>query len=332
MAAAHGAGGRQPIGRLQRRGAGGVVEQITRQHRLHRAAVQYHADHFGNHIPCTAHADGIADPHIFTLQLVFVVQRGIGDGHPPDKHRLQPCHGGECAGSADLHVDGFDHGQGFFGGEFMRNSKTRGAGYKAQPRLVGQRINLIHHAINLIRQGWARGLHLGKKRQQPRPALYHGTFSRHGEAQCRQPIQHRAVGLWQGHAFYTGHAIGKKTQAAFGSQARIQQPQTACGGIARISVAFLGAGILLGVELGEVGFLHQHFTPYFEPSRWGGSLEAQRHTAEGAEIGGDVFAGLAIATGRAQRKHAGLIHQADRQAIKFGLNRIVDRGGGFGFV
>ena len=46
---------------------------------------------------------------------------------------------------------------------------------------------------------------------------------------------------------------------------------------------------------------------------WVVATEAQRHTAEGAEIGGDVFAHRAVAAGRSQHQRAMFIAQRQRQ-------------------
>ena len=49
--------------------------------------------------------DAVADAGVEPFDLVRIVQRGVGDDHAADRHRLEPRDRGQRAGAADLDVD-----------------------------------------------------------------------------------------------------------------------------------------------------------------------------------------------------------------------------------
>ena len=89
-AAAHRAVFRQPESGVNGRFL--ALKQIATVFRLHRAAFQHHAHHFGNHIARTVHHHGIAHANIFARHFVLVVQRGVGYGYAAHKHGFEPRH------------------------------------------------------------------------------------------------------------------------------------------------------------------------------------------------------------------------------------------------
>src|SRR5262249_36746298 len=70
------------------------------------------------------------------------------------------------------------------------------------------------------------------------------------------------------------------------------------------------------------------FTAHLE-ARWNRRRHARapqvhRHTTDRLDIGSDIFAGSTVAAGRRHRERAGLIDELDAQAIKLGLDDVVD--------
>ena len=157
---------------------------------MHRPALKHHPHHFGNHIAGAAHHHGVGHAHIFALRFAFVVQRGVGYGYTADKHGLQARHRRYCAGAPHLHINGFHHGERFFGGEFVRNRPARRARNKAQCRLLRQAVDFHHHAVDFIRQLGAFLRHLLIKCQHAAYLAEAGVVPfRQAEAQCFQIMQ-----------------------------------------------------------------------------------------------------------------------------------------------
>ena len=51
-----------------------------------------------------------------------------------------------------MHVNRFNRGQGFFGGEFVRNRPARRARHKTELLLLPQIVHFHHHAVNFVGQ------------------------------------------------------------------------------------------------------------------------------------------------------------------------------------
>ena len=148
-----------------------------------------HHHHFGDHITGAPHRDGVAAPHILAPHFVFVVQCRIGHSDAADEHRLEPRHRRDRAGAPDLHFNVEHFGQFFLGRKLVGDGKARGARDEAQGLLRGERVNLVDHAINVIRQRAAPGANPLIKIEQSLRAVHHGTFATHRQAQRRVPIK-----------------------------------------------------------------------------------------------------------------------------------------------
>ncbi|MNI17184.1 hypothetical protein D3C73_705460 [compost metagenome] len=117
-------------------------------------------------------------------------------------------------------------------------------------------------------------------------------------------------------------AVAAKLQRPVGSDLRVQLPQAARRCVARIGESLAADFQLRGVEPLETGLGHEHFAAHFQGRRPAGAVQLERNVAYGAHVDADVFAGGAIAAGRAAHQHAILIQQADGQAIELGLTAI----------
>ena len=119
------------------------------------AALLDDADDFGDDVAAALDEHAVADLEFEAGDLVFVVERGAGDGNAADEYRLQPGPGSDRAGAPNLHVDVFDDGFGLFGGGFVSDSPTRGFGGGAQTALQGGGIDLVNQAVDFVGQGIA---------------------------------------------------------------------------------------------------------------------------------------------------------------------------------
>ena len=191
--------------------------------RILRALVQNHRNHFGDHIASTAHDHGVTHPHILAAGFEFVVQRGIGDRDAAHKHRRQFGHGGQFACTPHLHIDGQHGGHLFLRRVFVGHGPTRFAGHKAQLLLPVQAVDLVHHAINVVRQSIALGGHALVKAHQARCALHARSLLSHRKAPVFQLLQSLVVRRPHRSTFKgrsdVAPAISKKTQGPLGRDA-----------------------------------------------------------------------------------------------------------------
>ena len=153
------------------------------------------------------------------------------------------------------------------------------------------------------------------------------------EAEGGERIESGALALRPVVAF-DEQEVGVELQAAIGDDRGFECAQGSGGGVARIDGGRKALLLLLLVQAQEGCFGHDHFAADFECLREAELLQlsaedGQRHTADGADVGGDVFAGLAIAAGDAGREAraavGGLVTQRHAQAVELVFGDVLDR-------
>jgi len=87
------------------------------------------------------------------------VQRGVGHGDAADKHRRQFRNRCELAGAAHLHLDSLHRGQHLLRRILVRHRPARLARDEAQALLQRQAIDLVDHAVDVVRQAVAQFAH-----------------------------------------------------------------------------------------------------------------------------------------------------------------------------
>ena len=106
-------------------------------------------------------------------------------------------------------------------------------------------------------------------------------------------------------------------QRTGGGDGGVELAQRSGGGVARVGKGLAARGILAGVEGGEIGMGHVDLAPHLQ--QVGRTRERLRDLGDGAGIGGDVLAGLAVAAGRGHHETARLVAQAEREAVDLRL-------------
>ena len=247
------------------------------------------------------------------------MQGGVGDGHAADFHRTQPCHRGDGAGAADLYVDGFNEGGFFHRREFPGNRPARRARDEARRLLVDVVVGLVHDAVDLVGQRvplFAEVCHVGNGGGDAIERALQRADRYAPGAVLREQV---AVGGGQGIAVVRAEAVGEKAQLAAGGNGGVKLAQAARGGIARVGEGFAAIALSGCVQRGEGGFRHVNFATDVDDCRRRGVEQAQRDGADGAHVGGDVFAGRAVAARRRAHQHAVFVAQADGEAVKLRL-------------
>src|SRR5690606_31933104 len=134
-------------------------------------------------------------------------------------------------------------------------------------QLVRQAVDLVDHAIDLVRQTCATQRDVMEEIEQALCPLHDCSLPAYGYAQCQVPVQQRGMGGRHRRAFQNTYAIGKETQAALCSNAGVELPQAAGCSVARIGKVLQASGTLAFIELEEIRLVHQHFTAHFQNQR-----------------------------------------------------------------
>ncbi|MCY1519297.1 hypothetical protein D9M68_540470 [compost metagenome] len=207
----------------------------------------------------------------------------------------------------------------------MGDSPARLASAKPQLALIGQVVDLEHHAVDLIRQCVAFLAYAAVIGQALFRTLGQLQFATDRQAPALQGIENIDMRIRQ-LALHLADAIATEFQRTAGGDLRIQLTQAAGSGIARIGEGLAAAFQLPGVKGLEAGLGHVHLATHFEHAWPATALQLERDVADGAHIDADVLASAAVATGGAAHQQTIPIQQADRQAIELGLAAVLDLG------
>ena len=126
-------------------------------------------------------------------------------------------------------------------------------------------------------------------------------------------------------------AVGDHGEGALGGLRRVFLAQGTGCGIARVDEGLfpgLDAGL---VEGGEVGDREVDLAAHLDAGG-NGATQGLRDRGDGSRVGGDVFADVAVATGRGAHEAAVLVQEVDGQAVDLDLGRHLEVGdaGGLG--
>src|SRR5690606_11242489 len=140
------------LGALHRRATHRALLGYVHRPGIGRAAFGHHTENLRDHIPGAAHDHGVADHHTQARHLVHVVQGGFGNGHPRHLHGFQARHRGNGAGTSHLEFHIQQLGDLFPGRELVGDRPARFTGAEAQLALLGNGVDLEHHAVDLVGQ------------------------------------------------------------------------------------------------------------------------------------------------------------------------------------
>ena len=157
------------------------------------AAIRDDRHDLGNHVAGAAHDHGVADAHVLALQLVHVVQRRVADGDAADEHGLQPSDGRQGTRAPHLKLDVANDGQLFLGGKLVGNGPARRPRHEAELALPVELVDLVHDAVDVVRQ---RGTLPADPRvvlEAPGNALDEIGFRASAQAEVAQQLDDRAL-------------------------------------------------------------------------------------------------------------------------------------------
>ncbi len=279
---------------------------------------------FGDDVAGATHDHRVADADVLAPHFVLVVQRGIGHGDAADEDRLEARHRRDRPGAADLHLDVENLGDFFLRRVLVGDGEARCARDIAEPLLVGEAVDFVHHAVDVVGQRDAARADLAVIAQQAGGAAHDGALGRHRETPAAQALQHLGVGGRHGLPLQTGQRIGEEAQRPFRRDARVELAHAAGSSVARIGEFLLARLAGAFVHALEVAPQHEHLAANFEVIRDPFSPQAERDAAHRAQVAGDILAGIAVAARGAEDKAALHVGEADGQAVELRLGGILD--------
>ena len=167
-------------------------------------------------------------------------------------HRLQLGDGSERAGASDRDRDAVQHGLGLLGRELVGDGPARRPAGGAQALLPVEAVDLEDDTVDLEVERGPHSLDLPMERA--RLVKTGATPGVRGEREPPggEPREDFALPLPQRLA-HLAPAVGEEAQPAFRRKRRVDLPQAAGGGVARIDECFLAFRLPFPVQRREIG-------------------------------------------------------------------------------
>ena len=135
---------------------------------IRRPFFENYVQHLRNHVARTLDHDGVADADINTVadffaiaadaaNVIFIVQRRVGDNHSADGDGLQPCERVEGARAAHIDLDGFQNCRRAAAPETCAPVPSAATARRTEPRLKAKIVDLIDDAIDVVTEIGAIG-------------------------------------------------------------------------------------------------------------------------------------------------------------------------------
>src|SRR3954452_14860052 len=111
-----------------------------------------HRNNGGNDLACFFDQDRVADPNVFALDLIFVVQGSPGDGATAHHYRLERRDRRQRSGATDLHQDVYQPRFHSFGLVLVGDRPARRFRGEAEDFTLRKGIDFHDRAVGLIRE------------------------------------------------------------------------------------------------------------------------------------------------------------------------------------
>ena len=275
-------------------------------------------DHLRDHVAGALDDDRIAGADVLAGDLILVVERRAGDGDATDMHRLELGDRSQRAGASDRDRDAVQNRLGLLGRELVSDGPAGRPAGGAQTLLPVEAVDLEHDTVDLEVERGPHSLDLPMERT--RIVKTGATPGVRGEREPprREPRENVGLALPQRLACLAP-AVGEEAQPALRGERRVDLPQAAGGGVARIDECLFAFRLPLPVQRREIGEPYVDLAPDFQPLRHVGARQRVRQVAHGTQVGGHILAGLAVAPGGAEDKPAPVVMHCRREAVDLGL-------------
>ena len=291
-------------------------------------------DHFRNHVAAALDADPVADQQAEALDEVGIVQGGAADGGAADEDGRQLGDGRELAGAAHLHGDGVDLSDARFGCELVCNGPAGGAAGVAEAKLRGVGVDLEDHSVDLVAERGALRFGLIDEAGHLFDGRNEFAMGIDAEAKGGKRIESGALTLRPVLAL-DQQEVCKEDEPAIGNDTRFKCAQGSGRCVAGVDGEGQSLLLALLIQALERSFGHDYLATDFESLRESDLVErlgrnGERDAADGADVGGDVLAGLAVAAGDATDEACAagfgcLIVQGHAQTVELEFGHVLDR-------
>ena len=291
-----------------------AAERAVRRHLPHDGAgpvLSGRTDDLRDHVPRPLHDDEVTFADVLAVDVLLIVQRRAGHGHPADRHRLElgPRVERTCPAHSDMDpVERRDRSR---RRPLERPRPPWPLVKGAQPTLLIEGVDLDHDAVDLVVElgtpalpALAGGGDLVDRlesfgvRVRPEPAL-------------SQPREHLELRVGRVALVHAG-AVDPEREGPLGSDRRIELPQRARRGVAWVRRRFLARSYLRRVEAGEPGEREVDLSANLEELRrylGVSSAHPQRNRLDRAHVRSHVLAAEPVTAGRRPDEHTTLVDQ-----------------------
>ncbi len=232
----------------------------------------------------------------------------VGDDDAAHVDRSELGDGGESAGPADLQLDRIHDGDGFLGGEFMRQRPAGIAADESETPLPVEAVHFIDDAVDVVVEPGALELDVVMESEQLLDGAAELAQRIGGQPVPLEPMQHAPLRVGS-HLAHLAPGVGEKAQRPRGGHFGVELAERAGRGIARIGEHGTAGGGLLLVELQECGPSHVDLTADLTDVERSTAAHLCGNVADAADVGGDVFPLRAVTSGRAAHQHAAFVAQ-----------------------
>ena len=263
--------------------------------------------------------DTVADADVLATHLVEVVEGGAGDRGAGDLDRPQVRHRRQRPGTTDIGHDVLDDGLDLLGRELVGDGPARRPADHAQAALVVEAVDLDDDAVRLVGQLVARlapALGEGDDALDVEPGLR--GWARPGSPAPRG-ARGRPTAFDAGRAALLEEDVEPGREVAAGRHPRVDLAQRARTAVARVGVERQALLLALRVDARELRLGHVDLAAHLERDRLRQPL---RDGPDRAQVGRHVLAGAAVAARRTEHEAAGLVAQADGQAVDLQLGDV----------
>ena len=143
-----------------------------------------------------------------------------------------------------------------------------------------------------------------------------GSIGIHAKSRVFKPSQGIPLAGWLHWGWYV-QGVGEKVQASRCHNFGIELTQRSGTGVAGVGKQSFTARFPFRIDLGERVVWNKGFTANLHPLRWIVELQAEGNGADGAHVGGDLFAALAVSPCGCPFKNPVAVTEGKRVAIDF---------------
>ena len=290
---------------------------------VRRTLVEDHVDDLWNDVAGSLDPHGIADTDAFAVDFVLVVQGSSPNRDAGDVHGVEHGGGSQRPGAAHVEGDVLYHGNRLLRRELEGDGPAGMMRGGPEGRLQRQVIDLHDDPVGLVIQLVTLGFELlaiVNDVVQGATARPVEIYPRAGllKRLQRVPVRRDGVG-----GLGVAQGVEENIQRPASSDAGIQQPQRAGGGVARVGEGRLSIRFELPVEARKGAPRHVDLAANFQAVQARQfAVQTQGNALDGAQVLRDVLTHPAVAACRAAHEFAVFVEQCHAQAVDFRLDHV----------